>query len=119
MCDKDQRSSWRVQYLLRLEADSCCAAPCKGPFMCEEDQCWLLLFVAGAVFGEVEASLFVAGAAFGEIWNNGPSAKCCIFQSKMLGASAKCNLACKAGCGLTVSCSDHGRIILGSATHCK
>ena len=33
----------------------------------------------------------------------------------MLVASAKCNLGCEAGCGLTVSCSDHGRIILGSA----
>ena len=38
------------------------------------------LFVAGAVFGDVELSLFVAGAVFGEIWNDSPSAKCCIFQ---------------------------------------
>ena len=28
----------------------------------------------------------------------------------MLVASAKCNLGCEAGCGLTVSCSDHARI---------
>ena len=28
----------------------------------------------------------------------------------MLGASAKCNLACEAGCGSTASCSDHARI---------
>ena len=42
------------------------------------------LFVAGAVFGEVEVSLFVAGAVFGEIWNDSRSAKCCIFQYKML-----------------------------------
>ena len=40
----------------------------------------LSLFVAGAVFGDVEVSLFVAGAAFGEIWNDSRSAKCCIFQ---------------------------------------
>ena len=42
------------------------------------------LFVAGAVFGEVEVSLFVAGAVFGKIWNDSRSAKCCIFQYKML-----------------------------------
>ena len=30
----------------------------------------MLLFVAGAVFGEVQVSLFVAGAVFGEIWND-------------------------------------------------
>ena len=42
------------------------------------------LFVAGAVFGEVQESLFVAGAVFGEIWNDSRSAKCCIFQYKML-----------------------------------
>ena len=53
------------------------------------------LFVAGAVFGEVQVSLFVVGAVFGEIWND------------------------KAGCGLTVSFSDHGRIMLGSAAHWK
>ena len=29
-------------------------------------------------------------------------------------ASAKSNLGCEAGCGLTVSWSDHGRIMLGS-----
>ena len=40
--------------------------------------------MAGAVFGDVGASLFVAGAAFGEIWNDSRSAKCCIFQYKML-----------------------------------
>ena len=38
------------------------------------------LFVAGAVFGEVEVSFFVAGAVFGEIWNDSRSAKCCNFQ---------------------------------------
>ena len=34
----------------------------------------------------------------------------------MLVASAKSNLACEAGCGVTVSFSDHGRIILGSCS---
>ena len=40
----------------------------------------VLLFVAGAVFGEVQVSLFVAGAVFGEIWNDSRSAKRCNFQ---------------------------------------
>ena len=70
--------------------------------------------MAGAVFGEVEVSLFVAGAVFGEICNDSRSAKCCIFQYKMLVVGVKSNLGCEAGCGVTVSWSDHGRIILGS-----
>ena len=74
----------------------------------------MLLFVAGAVFGEVEVSLFVAGAVFGETWNDSRSAKCCIFQYKMLVVGVKGNLGCEAGCGLTVSWSDHGRIMVGS-----
>ena len=72
------------------------------------------LLGAGAVLGEVALSLFVAGAAFCEILNSSRSAKCCIFQYQMLVVSAKSNLGCEAGCGLTVSCSDHGRAILGS-----
>ena len=70
--------------------------------------------MAGAVFGEVPVSLFVAGAVFAEIWNGSRTAKCCIFQYKMLvvGVKLKSNLGCEAGCGLTVSCSDHGRIML-------
>ena len=74
------------------------------------------LFVAGAVFGEVEVSLFVAGAVFGEIWNDSRSAKCCIFQYKMLVVGVKSTLGCEAGCGVTVSWSDHSRIILGSCS---
>ena len=61
--------------------------------------------MAGAAFGEVQVSLFVAGAVFGEIWNDSRSAKCCIFQYKMLVVGVKGNL----GCELTVSWSDHGR----------
>ena len=34
----------------------------------------------------------------------------------MLVASAKSNLACEAGCGVTVSFSDHSRILLGSCS---
>ena len=77
------------------------------------------LFVAGAVFGEVAVSLFVAGAVFCEIWKDSRSAKCCIFEYKMLVLVVKSNLGCEAGCGLTVSWSDYSRIILGSAAHCK
>ena len=55
--------------------------------------------MAGAVFGEVEVSLFMAGAVFGEIWNDSRSAKCCIFQYKMLVVVLKSNLGCEAGCG--------------------
>ena len=70
--------------------------------------------MAGAVFGEVEVSLFVAGAVFGEIWKDSRSAKCCIFQYKMLVVGVKSNLSCEAGCGVTVSWSDHSRIMVGS-----
>ena len=77
------------------------------------------LFVVGAVLGEVEVSLFVAGAVLGEIWKDSRSAKCCIFQYKMLVRSAKGNLCCAAGCGLTGSFSDHSRNGLGSAAHWK
>ena len=90
----------------------------------------LALFVAGAVFGDVELALFVAGAVFDEIWNDSRSAKCCNFQYKMLVVGVKSNLGCEAGCGLTVSwsdharimvgsCSDHARIMVGSAAHWK
>ena len=72
--------------------------------------------MAGAVFGDVELSLFVAGAVLGGIWNDSRSAKCCIFQYKMLVVGVKSNLGCEAGCGVTVSCSDHGRILLGSCS---
>ena len=88
------------------------------------------LFVADAVLGEVRVSFFVAGAVFGEFWNDSRSAKCCIFQYKMFVVGVKSNLGCEAGCGLTVSwsdharimvgsCSDHSWIILGSAAHWK
>ena len=70
--------------------------------------------MAGAVFGEVEMSLFVAGAVFGEIWKDSRSAKCCIFQYKMLVVGVKSNLGCEAGCGVTVSWSDHSRIMVGN-----
>ena len=73
-----------------------------------EDQ--VSLFVAGAVLGEDQVSLFVAGAVLGEIWKDSRSAKRCIFQYKLPVLSAKSNLCCAAGCGLTGSFSDHSRI---------
>ena len=36
--------------------------------------------MAGAVFGEVQVLLFVAGAVFGEIWNDSRSAKVLYFS---------------------------------------
>ena len=84
----------------------------------------MLLFVAGAVFGDVELSLFVAGAVFGEIWNDSRSAKCCNFQYKMLVVGVKSNLGCsrqglRSDGFILGSFSDHARIILGSAAHWK
>ena len=38
----------------------------------------------GTVFGEVGVCLFVAGAAFGDILGDSRSAKCCIFQYKIV-----------------------------------
>ena len=71
-------------------------------------------FVAGAVLGEVQVSLCVVGAVLGEIWKDSRSAKCCIFQYKMLVRSAKSNLCYAAGCGLTETVSDRDRNVLGS-----
>ena len=75
------------------------------------------LFVAGAVFGEVQVSLFVAGAVFGEIWNDSRSAKCCIFQYKMLVVglkSARLRGRLRTDGFMLGSFSDPARIILGS-----
>ena len=77
------------------------------------------LCVVGAVLGEVEVSLFVVGAVLGEIWKDSRSAKCCIFQYKTLVRSAKSNLCCVAGCGLTETVSERDRILIGSAAHWK
>ena len=74
--------------------------------------------MAGAVLGEVQVSLFVVGAVLGEIWKDRRSAKGCIFQYKPLVRSAKSDLCCVAGCGLTEtvservigSCSDRPRL---------
>ena len=72
--------------------------------------------VVGAVLGEVQVSLFVVGAVLGEIWKDSWSAKCCIFQYKTLVRSAKSNLCCVAGCGLTETVSEPDRNGLGSCS---
>ena len=74
------------------------------------------LFVVGAIFGEVQVLLFVVGAVLGEIWKDSRSAKCCVFQYKPFVWSAKSNLCCVAGCGLTETVSERDRIILGSCS---
>ena len=76
--------SLQAQYLVK--------SPSKCHFSLQVQYLEVSLFVAGAVFGEVELSLFVAGAVFREIWNDSRSAKCCIFQCKMFVMSAKSNL---------------------------
>ena len=90
----------------------------------------MLLFVAGAVFGEVQVSLFVAGALFGEVevllsWQAQYLVKFNCHFSWQAQYSLKFGMIAGArnvvffntncsGCGLTVSCSDHSRIMLGS-----
>ena len=69
-----------------------------------------MTFRGGAAGGEVQASLFAAGAAVGEVLTERKGATCSVSQQKMLVACLKSNLVCE----LTVSFSDHGRIILGS-----
>ena len=56
-----------------------------------------------------QAQYFVIG-------NDSRIATCCIFQYKMLVVGVKINLGCEAGCGLTVSCSDHARNGLGTVS---
>ena len=74
--------------------------------------------MAGAVFGDLAVSLFVAGAVFGEIWVDSRSARCCNFQYKMRCRGGKSKLCERTGSGLQ-SCSDHVRIMVESAAHCK
>ena len=58
-----------------------------------------------AGFGDV-GMLFVAGAVFGEIWVDSRSAKCCIFQYKMRCRGGKSKLCERTGSVLQF----HGRI---------
>ena len=78
------RISWQAQYLVRLKGDFACSAHCKWRFICHADQWWDSFCVAGAIFGEVGVWLFVAGAAVRDILGDSLSAKCCIFQNKIV-----------------------------------
>ena len=112
--------SWQAQYLLRFEVDIACSAHSKWRFICDADQSWDAFCVAGAVFGEVGVWLFVAGAAFGDILGDSRSAKCCIFQYKIVSKIGRVRSPKRRVrdddfiLGLS---SDHGRIILESSLY--
>ena len=74
----------QAHYSVRLEGDLACSAYWKWRFICDADQSWHSFCVAGAVFGEVGGWLFVAGAACRDIVGDSRSAKCCIFQYKIV-----------------------------------
>ena len=115
--------SWQVQYLLKVQCHFSWQVQYFVKVKCHFSwQVHVLgegsvsLFVAGAVLGKGPVSLFVAGAVLGEFWKDRWSAKCCIFQYKMLVLSAKSNLCCAAGCGLTGTVSDPARIMVGTVS---
>ena len=106
--------SWQAQYLVRLEADCACSAHCKWRFICDVDQSWDSFCVAGAVFGEVGVWIFVAGAAFGDILGDSRSAKCCIFQYKIvskIGRVRSPKRRVRDDDFIFGSCSDYPRIV--------
>ena len=90
------------------------------------------LFVASAVFGEVQVSLlwqvhykykchfswqvqYLVMLEYHFLWQGQHLVKVgMVAGARMLVRSVKSNLGCKAGCGRTVSCSDHARIMPGS-----
>ena len=76
--------------------------------------------MAGAVFGEVGLSLFVAGAAFGDILGDSRSAKCCIFQYKIvskIGRVRSPKRRVRDDDFMVGSWSDHGRIMVGLSSN--
>ena len=78
--------------------------------------------VAGAVFAEVGVSLFVAGAAFGDILGDSRSAKCCIFQYKIvseIGRVRSPKRRVRDDDFILGLCSDYVRIILGLSSECR
>ena len=112
--------AWQAQYLLRFEVDFACSAHSKWRFICDADQSWDAFCVAGAVFGEVGVWLFVAGAAFGDILGDSRSAKCCIFQYKIvseIGRVRSPKRRVRDDDFILGSWSDHGRIILGLSSN--
>ena len=76
--------------------------------------------VAGAVFAEVGVSLFVAGAAFGDILGDSRSAKCCIFQYKIvseIGRVRSPKRRVRDDDFILGLCSDYPRNILGMSSN--
>ena len=99
--------TWQAQLLVTLEGDAYCSAHFKWGFICDGHPSWESFNVAGAVFGDLGASLFVAGAVFGQIGVDSRGVKCRKFQYKMRPRSVKSNLGERAGARWRV----HGRII--------
>ena len=73
--------------------------------------------MAGAVFGEVGVSLFVAGAAFGDILGDSRSAKCCIFQYKIVSEIGRVRSPKRRVRDDDFISSDYPRIILGMSSN--
>ena len=110
--------SWQAQYLVSFEVDFACSAHWKWCFIWDADQSWDSFCVAGAVFGEVGVWLFVAGAAFGDILGDSRSAKCCIFQYKIvskIGRVRSPKRRVRDDDFILGSWSDHGRIVVESS----
>ena len=112
--------SWQAQYLVRLEVDFACSAHWKWRFICDADQSWDSFCVAGAVFGEVGVWVFVAGAAFGDILGDSRSAKCCIFQYKIvskIGRVRSPKRRVRDDDFIVGLCSDYVRIMFGLSSN--
>ena len=112
--------AWQAQYLVRFEVDFASSAHSKWRFICDADQSWDSFCVAGAVFGEVGVWLFVAGAAFGDILGDSRSAKCYIFQYKivfMIGRVRSPKRRVRDDDFMVGSWSDYPRIILESSLY--
>ena len=73
--------------------------------------------MAGAVFGEVGVLLFVAGAALGEILIDSRSAKCCIFQYKIVSKMGRVRSPKRRVRDDDFSWSDHPRIMVGLSSN--
>ena len=110
--------AWQAQYLLRLEVDFACSAHWKWRFIWGADQSWDSFCVAGAVFGEVGVWLFVAGAALGDILGDSRSAKCCIFQYKIVFKVGRVRSP-KRRVRDAIFWSDCRRIVVGLSSDCR
>ena len=106
--------SGRQALTLTLKGGFTCSAHWKWRFICDANHWWHCFSVAGAVFGEVGGWLFVAGAAHRDILADSRSTTCYILQYKIVSKIGP-GKSRSGGCEMTISCSDHGRIILESS----